>query len=595
MNFFLAGFLFFLAILLFITPLQGQKPYEITSLAGDINSNVQRLGNLYIVHSQWTILLFLETQPLMKGLTLIKSHIRRFQMVCNFFRNQEIFKKSNSSEFDRLPCANNIPKLKIRELQLNKTHDVISKLMLPHTERKKRALFGIVGDAAKFLFGTLTESDQKHYDDAFTLMQDSNNNLTRKVNEQITVMRSAFRIIQKNEENISHIVHTTLTGLQKINKELQLQHVINCLNEMLELILLDMQELEHDQIQIMSIIQTSILGKVHPLFLSPKTLIDEIELISQILPKDLHIPFNKDILLTYKSSQVSFLTHDSKIIGMIKLPLCSTLNFNLYRIVPIPYTEKNKNYLIRVQFSYVAIDKTRDNYVAFSDLDIGKCTNIDNNVLCSSKFIYKSARETCETEIILRDSAEFCSHISTQVSNDIWVEIDEFTFIFILKDGKKASILCGKELYQEILKGRGIIKFIDECQLSSKFLTLHTGTRNNSKILMSLEQFNKNFKSLSNVSNLHNEIKSDIVLSNNNKLRTYFEKLKFSEIEERHDVFKNHNIHHYISIYILLTGIVVIVIVYTNKNRIVKLIKKRDNSLSKDGNVSEIVTPSVTI
>ena len=140
-----------------------------------------------------------------------------------------------------------------------------------------------------------------------------------------------------------------------------------------------MKQLQHDMTLIREYLNIHSTGRLNPNIIDPIHLRRELININKQLPTQLSLPENPrtNIWHYYKFLTVTPISHDNKIILMIKIPLIDLdSSMTLYKIynLPIFHHEISKSLIYNIEGNNLAVTKDNNYATILSDTEFIKCT-----------------------------------------------------------------------------------------------------------------------------------------------------------------------------------------------------------------------------
>ena len=393
--------------------------------------------------------------------------------------------------FSDIECHNLIQPLSTRYYDMVNNFDSISHLI--STRSKRSSWFSGVGTVFKHLFGTMDEDDAVRYNNAIQTVVTDQKELAKYMKQNILITSSTLSAFQEalnkidiNEQSLNSAIESitsSLNNLTTVLNNLVFKSKFMMLLNMLENSLLTLSFKIEDIINGLMFSKNNVL---YPSIMSPKQLyqdlVENYRLLSsfKLLPVSLdldhiHILINISEMLSYYSN--------NKIVFILKIPLVTIQEFNLYHNLPLPMAHNMTNAISYVTIiptnKYIGITRDKSNYCNLNSLI--NCKIIDSQYyLCPLINIYSSsANPTCESEMLSKVINTMPTQCKTKFllgSMEIWQQLQNGNWIFIISDRTKISIDCPKiNVYTIDIMGTGILTVPSECighyketQLTSK-------------------------------------------------------------------------------------------------------------------------------
>lgn len=227
----------------------------------------------------------------------------------------------------------------------------------PNNKRQKRGILNIVGDAQKWLFGTMNDDDRQQIEQRLTTNQINNlqtiNTINKQVeintnfNESITVLKNT---ILDDRNKILNFINNIQTHNNDINTRLTYHDQ-----------LLKLQYLENKVDEILDNIASAKYNTLHPSILTAEEI------------NKYQIDF-----LKIKLSRVGVMIYNGSIILAIKLPI-NTIQITQYTIIPIT----NKKHL-KIDETIEKIVKIQNKTYSFAENKMLNELKLSNNCIVNN-------------------------------------------------------------------------------------------------------------------------------------------------------------------------------------------------------------------
>ena len=229
--------------------------------------------------------------------------------------------------------------------------------------QEKRSLIPIIGQAAGWLFGLVTEQDISDIRKNIKNLASNQQHILHVVQENISILNMSRIEIAENRQAIMDLVESVFKLDEKLEKlvgEIQRQISENkyflemylkldlIINEIKEMIQNAMFYLEHLQTQLNFLS----LGKLTPICLSPANLRMLLTEIKNHLPSthSLIREPKTDLWLFYQRLQTSALLFEDKIVVIIKIPLLQVNNqYEVWKVFNLPIVVRDLLLLMRTR------------------------------------------------------------------------------------------------------------------------------------------------------------------------------------------------------------------------------------------------------
>lgn len=355
--------------------------------------------------------------------------------------------------------------------------------------RKRRGLIDAGSSLLKWLIGTPSANDAKHYDEAINFLLNQSNEVQSLLKRQTTIMSSSIKLynqtsyslkliegkFNKNFEkfnNFSSQYHDEIDTL--LNSELLSEHF-----SLISQLIADLKESLDLTIISISFAKSNIL---HPQIVTPKNLRNELMKIE--LSKDLKLPIPLDhfnnINMYYSLCKLNVVSSNNLILFSLTIPLVNNVDLDLYKLIPLPISLSNPyTYsFIKPSDPFLILSTTRNKFSKLKDLS--NCQSIAGDLfLCHNTLLY-STSETTICEVLLRirkplTIPESCDMKTVNASIEIYHQISSNEWLFITTKPVGAAIICEDSTSDVIdisLERTGLLKLSARCKCFTSSTTL---------------------------------------------------------------------------------------------------------------------------
>ncbi|MCG8094216.1 MAG: envelope fusion protein [Candidatus Thiodiazotropha endolucinida] len=362
-----------------------------------INENVifQKTNEVTITHAKWLASFVIDLEPFNGFLDKLGKDISIATVTADTIISK-YFKKGKEEYWTTLYA------LQKEVVYLNETRNYIIEglreyKLLPH--REKRSLLPIIGEAAGWLFGLVTESDLANIRKNIKNLAANQRDIMHVVHESISLINVSRTEIAENRQAIADL----LLSVHALDKKLEIliDDVRKQMHETkyflgmylkLDLITMEIKDMVQNAMFYLEHLRTQLnflsLGKLNPSTLSPSNLRSLLLEIRNNLPTTLALISDptSDLWLFYRRLQTSALLFDSKIVVIVHIPLLEVNNqFDVYQVfslpIVIPSMAKNNGFaqsmtaMYRLESDGFLINKARTKYALLTNTEAGICSN----------------------------------------------------------------------------------------------------------------------------------------------------------------------------------------------------------------------------
>ena len=334
-----------------------------------------------------------------------------------------------------------------------------------HSKRYKRSLLPL-GGLFSFLFGTADQKDLDSIKAQVKTIYDNQVNQAQVLDDIVTITNVSRSLINENRLLIDGMVETVITlntTLKEIEKDLflllttrkfliahaeTLIHTHRLNNAVHDLV---------DEIKVVEQYMTMFSsGELNPNLIPPEMLIKELTNIQKQLPPSIKLPEDptQNIWHYYNFLSVSHVTHDNKIIILIKVPLIDhDSSLDLYKVYNLPIFNPSLNkaltYQIETDILAVSMDS---NYATIpTESEFLECT-LASGHFCNirSALYHMHSSKMCIIALFLKDDTainENCEMKVINITGPLALYLDQGTWAIATTDTEQMEVTCPLEKY----------------------------------------------------------------------------------------------------------------------------------------------------
>jgi hypothetical protein len=219
--------------------------------------------------------------------------------------------------------------------------DIIADYISSQPLRTKRGILDFGGDILQFLFGTLTQSDARKYNQHITRLEEEQKEFLHISKEQMTVLKSSitpFNITMQKVDKNGKLLADELRRLNKmvvseLNKvQYQVDSVI-LLNENICKVQRGLTECQHTFEVLVEAFLHAQDGIIQPQLITMVKIRDMMR--KESLPDGLEFPSFSSVELSRLITPIVY-SQGSYLVYVIQIPLIQSTSYHLYKIQPFP-------------------------------------------------------------------------------------------------------------------------------------------------------------------------------------------------------------------------------------------------------------------
>lgn len=394
-------------------------------------------------------------------------------------------------------CKTLLEQLSAHSASMTKNEEMIESF--EHFNRKKRALFEIIGKIYNAAFGLLDADDGRRYN--HQIQQIQNKTLTNKdlIKQHTTILEANIHLHNETFHTLRIAIGNLTTEIKKldssqnnITKDIQYQTYFNTLATISTLII-DQQEKASKSI--MTVLQNTLKGTIIDLVPLDK-LEEDLRDIEMYLREDERLPVHLDSenlnhifrIITAKANLV-----DRNMILQISVPILTTDSFQLIKTIPIPTKSGTITFVIQPTYPYFLLDIEHMRYIPMEEDELNNCkVRVGTQLICSPYSpIYKEWKEVCEMSLIykqhIEDLTKICNIKVIPNANYVVPINRKNEYYCSIRNDIHVNNICGKtKQTTEYITQSGILKVHDECVVRTEKFDIkpHTEKFKNQTILL---------------------------------------------------------------------------------------------------------------
>lgn len=426
------------------------------------------VGSLNVIDSYLNILIPVDITFVAPQLENINSVLGTSRYLCK-----------QGDVFNELECDNILLPLVTRYSDLSNEFDSISHILV--SKRSKRvAWFSAVGTVFKHLFGSMDENDAVKYNEAISSIQDDQKKLALYMKDNILVTNSLLKSyknlahkISANQAAIEDSINSINRILINITTESNKIEFRSKFNELVNILESNILSISFKLEDIVNSVMFSKVNIIHPAVISPKQLFAELVENYRFLPSSRILPTSltlDNINVVLNISDVSSYYIDHKIVFVIRIPLVTPDEYNLYRCIPfpIPYDKNNPNSFTTIipSVKFVGITKDEQYYSKMDSLH--KCKTIYNNYICDVSNSYSTSDNSiCEVNLLTKISTAIPTSCQSRIFHgkiEIIKNLSNNKWLYVGSEKSKINIECNKSDTSEPISGTSIITLPSDCK-----------------------------------------------------------------------------------------------------------------------------------
>ncbi|XP_026740536.1 uncharacterized protein LOC113502962 isoform X1 [Trichoplusia ni] len=525
-----------------------QGAYNITQLQGTQAIYFDKISEMNLIQDQWKIVVYYDMQPYWRGSNIFNVYMKHLENLCTQTER-------------RSHCDVIMLQLRHRFMELEYYDRMLLNQHFEAHTRTRRGLINGIGYVANSLFGVLDEHFAEQYQRDITLVRQNQKHLASLWRNQTSIIEA--------ENNLLKRVESTMEKQHKIFN----QHLIN-LDQAVTKLKNEVEKVAVTEDFILSTliannilsslknIQDSLLDTITNVqhfnvhLITPAQLQDELNIISNQLPKELSLPINSivtDLYKIYQIMQVRARMTREYFIFEIQIPLENRESYDIYHMIPIQHQVKDGMVNVVLISEYIAINIRKDTYLPISGYELQKCIRLNANTnLCQlQKPIYQ--RDSDQNFCIRNQEGNTCTTVTTTCKTT-WTELNVInTFIITCCGHCTLRIICGDQVTTEQVTGVNIIALGNNCVIKGETFIITSHKQQTIDMKVKPDVIAVEIAPVNNIINLSlpiNEYKQESYQTSLQNISKQIELMKAASEQVNVDEgVSYHDVHHYVAIY----------------------------------------------
>jgi len=459
----------------------------------------ENISPMFITISQWNLVTFYNISNYEQNYVAINLYYNNLKNLCDKYQ----------SDYEKLTeTCTDLLKMNFQTLnKINEEHDIVQQYLeidetnfnTGNKRRKRSSFFGGIGKLQRTLFGVLTEEEGEIFADKIKTLEEKQMKTLLIQKEQIKIFKSSLDSVDKITSSYQQIKDNIDINLNKLNNELKMQKDQLRILNIIESILLYnslytelLNQYTKETTLLLNIITNAHKGQLNPQIIKPSELLIQLKEIKTNLPSNLNLPIEinaKNYFDFIKLIDLNIFYINHLIIFVINIPLIENIPFNLFRIISLP-VHVNRNNFIFIQSvqEFIAVEKSKQSYMFFTQNQINNCKTIKQKLICESNMpISNNIKSSCEFLLFIKENnmPENCEIKTVPIFNDIWHQLGNTNrWIYATHEPIELIVSCQDDVVNIKINGAGILSLKPNCKAFTKntvILAKYQGKSNFSK------------------------------------------------------------------------------------------------------------------
>ena len=466
-----------------------------------VSENVvfHKTNDISTVQAKWLASFVIDLHPFGQFITKLENDTHLATVIAECI----VAKYQHPKHAEYLTSFENLEK---EIIYLNETRTHLFQGLLDYKlmrNREKRALIPIIGDAASWLFGLVTESDIVNLRKNIANLARNQKQIIHVVQESISVLNTTRFQVAENRHAILELgssVHQLNSKLEALVTEVKREiYETRYFLEMylkLDLIITEIKNMLQNAMFYLEHLKTQLnflcLGRLSPSTISPRNLRSLLLDIKAHLPSSLALMGdpNKNLWLFYQQLTTTALLDENRIVVIIRIPLLrNNHKFEIYKAynLPLPVKDIQTDNMkapdliatYDLEGDGIMVDKERTNFALLTKYETDICSNpVVKWCNVKSPIFPINLARLCIINLFLKNqeaAAKFCKSVVT-LNTRLPLGINLFGSVWAVasRTELKFSIVCqtGKRETRIIKPPVSLLKIPASCSASNAYMSL---------------------------------------------------------------------------------------------------------------------------
>lgn len=539
--------------------------YKITPLYNSTGVYLQEFGQLLTATTNWKLYINFDISEIQRSIVSSEENFETLSKLC-LMALEEL-------PNDHCKITTSLLNLTLEEAKDN--FGILKNVFTKSNQtRYGRGLINFVGQASRFLFGTMDNVDSDHIEKALNELYSNMRILDHKMANQISVINNVVDVVNRSNINIVQRLNQMGESFSEFVNETQkyfnydkYQHLFD---ELATILTLTLEKTILRQNELFSILYDAKNGHVNEHVIFSVDFLNLMKEIQKKLPNNLELPINfnfGNIPLLNNIVKINAMYLKNNLIFEMCIPLISR-TLKLYELSSLPARlDKNLYFYVKPETKYVATNEGNNAFVFVTQNELNICNNIaENNYICSSRFpIYNQNKQSCIFNLKNEGSQSLCNYKVFHLQYEMWFFLSNYKnkWYYAMPNETILRINCNNSLTSIKLKDSGMIEIDYGCTASTDQVFIESSNK--------INNFESEFYFFSKTIVLNNFVIPDHIQFNVTKKRNFFMKpedlneisLSLNNIEKgeniKFDHFHNERTIYYSVISILLVSTISVI------------------------------------
>ncbi|PNF23406.1 hypothetical protein B7P43_G12246 [Cryptotermes secundus] len=461
--------------------LNAQTVEEIQSKSGIYFDEV---GTVLFYPMKWKVVTYINLEPTRELWKQTKSHQRKASEFCQKIKDKNWYHYTDCAAFDQY--------MRSKTKYIDNLKDLVAEYLSDNTQnsnhRVKRGVLNFVGEISKILFGTLTQSDARGYNQQITELEKEQKEFLHLSREQMTVIKTTITSVNTTLQKVNQNERVLKEGLSKLSNfsaqkfselEEEIRNV-NLINEQFRLIQRGIDESQHSFEILIDAFVHAEQGTLQPQLITAEKIKQLIG--SQKLPSGLDYPNFPFPQLQKIITPITY-SYKQYLVYVLEIPLFSPTTYQLYKLLPLPTNvkeEKSTYTYIHYNKEFIFSDPLRQHFGKMTANELTGCFHPSElTYVCREEIpIYTYVPEMdCEATLLHPSTTRIpnnCEYRVLKLSKTFWIPLHMSNqWLFVTPQSETFTVLCPQGTTTFKLEKGGKLTLKPGCKGYSSYVTLY--------------------------------------------------------------------------------------------------------------------------
>lgn len=425
----------------------------------------EHLGQAKIFHAHWRLIVSIDTTDLQP----------RYQKLWDFLVGAENLCKNKCGE---------LVEIKMLKIRVKRVYGLIQTLQhitqSSSGTRRRRGLINGLGTLSKTLFGTLDANDLDYINGELDKLYAHQNTLAGSLTNQTKIIKVILNTFRQDLEQLSKEGKAYFNAGSRIANTVNNNTLNLYISNQIAICYMTLIELNEDVNTLLNAIGDGKYGIIHPQVLAPVTLINGIRYFEDHFNVKYTIPLeiaNYQKILDISEKSITLINY--KLVYILLIPLLEPDDYEIRRLIPIPFKHGNNFVAIIPESEILLINKQHTHYLTADSQYLRNCRTANSVRICkrTQPSLLMTKTDSCDSQVLHRH-VNFISHPKCQTSLFSIKEIAYLTlsnekgYIAIPEHAMTFNTICSNIGGEVSINAATLIESDEDCMLSGSGATI---------------------------------------------------------------------------------------------------------------------------